>query len=171
MKAKMKQIKPKMKQILMVIAVIFIVLLTYMALVMRVINTEEGALADYARSIAGLSEVEEVIDLHRFHGTESYVVAQVVLRDGQEFYYFVREETVKYYVASEDLVEEEQVLATMWSTISDEGISQMEAELIGIQLGILNEDVVFEVRVRLDEQVHYVVVDGRTGDVLLHFTH
>jgi len=171
MKFKMKQIKPKMKQIFMVTAVVAIVLLIYATLIMRVANSEEGELADYAQSIAELSEVEEVINVHRFNGIESYVVAHVLLRDGQEFYYFVREETVKHYVASDDLLEEEQVLAIMQRAILDDEEDRTEVELVAIQLGILNDDVVFEVRVRLDAHIHYVVIDGQNGDVLLHFNH
>jgi len=171
MKSKIKWIKSRMKQIFVGVAVIIIVALIYVALVMRYANREAGELAHYAQSIEELPEVERVMDMHRFNGMESYVVAHVLLSDGQEFYYFVREETVEHYVASDELMEEERVLAIMQRAILDYNEDAVEVDLIGIQLGMINNEVVFEVRVRLNEQIHYVVINGEDGEVVLHFNH
>jgi|GEM_PF-1446769 len=171
MKSKVKQIKSHMKQILMVVAGIAVMALIYVVLMIRYADSGERELRQYTRSIEDLPEVEHVINIQRFNGIESYVVVHVMLVDGQEFYYFVRDETVKHYVASDDLIGEERALRVMNGVILDYDEEASEVEVMEIQLGVIDDEVIFEIRVRLQQQVHYVVINGLNGEVLLHFNH
>lgn len=152
----------KIKWIILIILSIGIILLTYAMTLLRYAETEVEALERYRLSLASLPEVEEVREVHRFNGLESYIVASIVLERGYDVYYFVFDDTVQHFFFASDLITEEEALQIAMSLIR-------EAEMKRIILGILNEMPIFEVQMELEDEIHYIVINALTGSVVMNF--
>ena len=164
--------KAKIKWILLGIVTVIVVVVIYFVSLTRVANQHASMLEGYALSIEGLPEVDRVLDVHQFNGLESYIVSRVRLHDGQEIYYFVRDEVVQHYLPQSDLIREEQARQIAYDTIASalgEASGSQEIEFFLIQVGVLEDVIIFELQARVDEDVHYVIMDGQTGEVILHF--
>lgn len=152
----------KIKWILLGLAVITIIAITYVVSLVRYAETEVTALDHYADSLLALPEVLSVRSIHRFNGLESYLVARVEHESGQDVYFFVREGVVEDYFISSQLINahnaNEIAQRLVWN-----------GEIINTQLGILEGIPIYEVQIKYEDVVHYIVIDARTREVLMNF--
>ena len=147
-----------------IVAAVAVVVIYFLSLISYA-NRQDRELANYASSIAELPEVDSVVSTHRFNGLESYVVAGVVLSDGQEFYYFVRDGTVQEYVARDDLIGESRARSIAYE-VAAEG---QATAFMSVQLGTIGDRAIFEARVEHGGRIHYVVMDALDGEIIMQF--
>jgi len=152
----------KLKWVLFVSLAIGIIVLTYIINLVRYAETEVTALASHAAAVEAMPEVISVRSIHRFNGIESYIVARVEHEIGQDVYLFVREGRVRDYFISALLIDERDAIAIAERLIQD-------GEIIRTQLGRLEEMPIFEVQIRHEEIVHYIVIHAQTSEIVLNF--
>ena len=152
----------KIKWILLGLAAILIIIGTYVVSLVRYADTERIALNNYTASISAMERVVSVFSIHRFNGLESYIVANIEYVNGQEFYFFVRDGEVQHLFLISDLINEAQADLIAQNLIQD-------GEIIKTQLGILEETPIFEVQIEYDGDVHYIVIDAETSEIILNF--
>lgn len=152
----------KIKWVLLGFAVIMMIAVTYVVSLVRYAETEVTALNHYAESLLALPEVVSVQSIHRFNGLESYIVAKVEHERGQDVYFFVREGVVEDYFISSRLISEQNANAIAQSLV-------WNGEIIQTQLGILEGTPIFEVKIKSEDVVHYIVIDAQTREVLMNF--
>lgn len=152
----------KIRWILLGFTSVIIILLTYAITLVRYAETEITALAAYQASIENFSEVKSVLNIHRFNGLESYIVAKIEHESGEEIYYFIFDDAVKHYFFARQLLEEQEAENIALNLI-DEG------EIIKVQLGILNETPIFEIQIEQEEKVYYIVINAKNGALIMDF--
>jgi len=129
---------------------------------------ELDSLESFGRTLENFDEVSTVLEISRFNGQESHIVARVVLVNGREFYYFVSENAEHEYVVQEYL--------DAAYVIGPRGAEQIAArtatgEILGTQLGRHAGEPIYEVQIRdANQYVHYVVIHALTGELILHFS-
>lgn len=52
-------------------------------------------LLTYQESLSKLPEVKKVLEISQYNGEEQYYVAKVQLTSGKDYYYFIKDNTVK----------------------------------------------------------------------------
>jgi len=152
----------KIKWLLLGFIAISIITVTYIVSVVRYAETERTALNDYAESLLALLEVESVQSIHRFNGQESYIVANVEHVDGQKLYFFVRDGSIQYYFIASELIHADDANMIAKNLIQN-------GEIINTQLGILDETPIFEIQIRYEELVHYIIINAQTREVVMNF--
>jgi len=153
----------KIKWILLGLVAILIIIGTYVVSLVRYAETEVTALDNYTASILARPEVVSAQSIHRFNGLESYIVALIEHESGQDVYFFVRDATVQHIFIASDLINESDA-NTIAQTLVRNG------EIINTQLGILEETPIFEVQIRDEDTVHYIVIDAQTSEVIMNFS-
>ena len=152
----------KLKWIVLGLVAIGIIVLTYIVTLVRYAETEVTAMIAYTASIEAMPEVVSVQQVHRFNGLESYIVARVEHENGEDVYFFVRDGEVQEWFFSAELIDENAANVIAERLIRD-------GEIIKTQLGILEENPIFEVQIRDEETVHYIIIHAQTRVVIMHF--
>ena len=152
----------KIKWLLLGVASIGIIVVTYLVTLVRYAETEVDALETYRLSLEAMSEVVSVTSIHRFNGLETYIVASVIHESDQELYFFVQEGSVQAYFVSTQLITEAQA-----KRIAQDSFRQ--GEIIHTQLGILREMPIFEVQIKDEAVVHYLIINAQTGEIIMNF--
>ena len=145
----------------MVLTIIVVILSSVLVLFSYVFGHEKG-LMNYQASLSKLPEVESVIRISEYGGMESYYVAQVVLINGSEQYYFIKDNVVEYHVPVEDLLTGEQAASYAMSNVGSGIVKHY-------YLGIKDETPIYEVMISSDKGEHYVIIDAKTGKLVSHF--
>ena len=124
---------------------------------------ELDSLEAYSRALESHDEVSNVLEISRFNGQESHIVARVELVDNRKFYYFVSGKKVQDYLDVAYVIgyrAAEQIAA-----------SSATGEILNTQLGLHAGDPIYEVQIRdANQQVHYVIIHALTGELILHFS-
>lgn len=152
----------KIKWILLGLASVIIIVITFLVTLVRYADEEVDALNFYRLSIEAMPEVVSVEEIHRFNGLDTYIVANVRHENGQNIYFFVQDGAVVHYFFATQLIEQEEAIS-----VTDQLFR--EGELFHIQLGVIGEIPIYEVQIKDDGEVHYVVIDAQTGNVLMNF--
>lgn len=153
----------KIKWILLGFVAIMIISITYVVSLVRYAGVEVATLNDYKTSLLALPEVVDVQSIHRFNGLESYIVARIEHESGEDVYFFVREGVVEDYFISSRLIDEGNANAIAQSLV-------WNGEIIKTQLGILEGVPIFEVQIRDEGVVYYIVIDAQTREILMNFS-
>ena len=85
-----------------------------------------------------------------------------MLTSNKEYYYFIKDNTVDFSYPVEELMTPEQ--AAQKSPVADSARHSKT-----LLLRIYDEKPVYEVLVSLGDEEHYIIIDAKTGDVLLQF--
>ena len=153
--------KKKMKWIALSLVVVLLAVMVYMAFLVRHAESEAQVLTDIKHALEATSEVESVRDIHRFNGLEAYVVALVELADRQTAYFFIRDGVVVHYAAEDELLNAALAIEL--------ALYEVDGEVHHAQMGILEETPIFEVQIRVDDALHFVVLDATTAEVKMTF--
>jgi len=137
-------------------------ILTYIVTLVRYAETENFRLDQYRISIAAMSEVELVHSVHRFNGLESYIVATITHENGEDIYFFIRDGGVQHFFFTADLINLETA-----NTIARQQLPA--GQIHRTQLGIINQTPIFEVQINYDDNVHYVVINAETQEIIMQF--
>lgn len=116
----------------------------------------------YQKSLTNLPEVNQVLEISEYSGTESYYVAKVVLTTNQEYYYFIKDNIVEYSYPVDELITSNQAAQEALKTIG-------EGTVTHYYLGIYEQNPVYEVSISSINGEEYVIVDAKNGEVLLQF--
>ena len=144
-----------------VLAIIVVILSSVLILFSYVFGHEKG-LMDYQKSLAQLPEVERVLEIAEYNGTESYYVAKVLLTNESEYYYFIKENVVEYNIPVEELITGEEA--------ANRAVSFAESGTVKhYYLGLENQKPIYEVMLSAEKGEQYLVIDARTGDLVSHF--
>ena len=119
----------------------------------------ENQLLAYARSLANLPEVEEVLAVSEFTGSKRYIVARVRLIGGEEHMYFVHDDVVATQIPVTELIEVESVMMEVFGT----------TDIVRYSLGRHGGDIVYELVANTPEGVNYVVANALSGQVVMSF--
>jgi len=152
----------KLKWVLLVLLSIGIILLTYVVTLLNYAEAEVETLAFYQLAIQDFPEVASVEHIHRFNGIRSYIVANVVLETGYHVYYFIYGDTVESFSFASLLITETEARTIAQNLVP-------HGEIINTQLGILNGIPIFEVQIREDHVVYYIVIYAETGEIKMNF--
>lgn len=152
----------KLKWGFLILLSVGIILLTYVVTLLNYAETEVNALAFYRASVESLPEVATVEHIHRFNGIESYIVAHVVLENGDDAYYFIYENIVQHFFFLSGLITEAEAHDIALNEVLDGEITQT-------QVGILNETPIFEIQIREDDQIYYIIINAQDGQIKLSF--
>ena len=152
----------KIKWILLGFVAILIIIGAYVVSLVRYAEIEQTALAGYTTSLSLMEDVVSVNQVHRFNGLESYIVASIEHESGQEVYFFVRDGRVQHYFFASDLIDEVQADIIAQDLLRN-------GEIINTQLGILAQTPIFEVQIKYEDAVYYIVIDAKTSEVILNF--
>ena len=160
-------------KIYLIIGSIFVIFLIFFGFLLAHVNRYNQELETYKASILQIDEVESILDFQIFHGLDTYVVAKVNLIDNQTFYYFIKDQVVAHYVLTSDLLTENDVLLiakNQWSeTINDFYLSDATKNYT-IKLGVLEQQVIYEVSVTFENETHFIVIDAVEGAIILNFS-
>ncbi len=145
----------------MVLTIIVVILSALLILFSYVLGYEKG-LMNYQASLSKLPEVESVVRISEYNGVESYYVAEVVLINGSEQYYFIKDNVVEYHVPVEELLTGEEAASYAMANVGAGIVKHY-------YLGIEDETPIYEVMISSDKGEHYVIVDAKTGKLVSHF--
>ena len=144
------------------VLLIIVILCSGLILLASYVLQYNKTLMTYQKSLANLPEVSEVLEIAEYSGQVQYYVAKVLLTSNKEYYYFIKDNTVDFSYPVEVLMTPEQAAQKALSLIG-QGIVKH------YYLGIYDEKPVYEVLVSLGDEEHYIIIDAKTGDVLLQF--
>ena len=154
-------LKKKIIWFIIGVLVILVVLLGYVGSLVEYAETEVRLINNVSASLEAMSGIDSVESIHRFNGLESYIVARV-LYDQQEVYFFVRDGTIQHYIGSAEMLAESDAQNIAVNFISGGDIHHT-------QLGIIGETPIFEVQIALGDARHYVVINAKSGNVIMNF--
>lgn len=158
-----KKFLKKLKWVVLALTVLSVGLLVYGLSLVRYAEEEVLSLSNYEQAIAGMSEVVAVNHIHRFNGRQSYIVANVTHESGQLLYFFVHDGQVVHYELAEALKDVDAA-----TTIATELVGA--DDVLVARLGLLDGVAIFEIQINAENEVHYVILDAKTFEVLLNFT-
>ncbi len=84
------------------------------------------------------------------------------MTSGKDYYYFIKDNTVKLSCETKDLMTKKQVEEKVANVI-DQGVIKH------YYLGVYGETPIYEVLVTNDKGDFYVILDAKTSEVLLQF--
>ncbi|MDE5977353.1 MAG: PepSY domain-containing protein [Turicibacter sp.] len=145
------------RSILLIIVIIGSSLLLFSSYVLKYPNQ----LMTYQASLAHLPEVSEVLEIAMYEGQEEYYVAKVLLTSGKEYYYFIKDNTVEISCPVEEIMTPEQA--------EQKALALVQGRSKHYYLGIYDESIIYEVLISANDYECYVILDAKTGDVLLQF--
>ena len=103
----------------------------------------------------------EVLEIAEYSGCRAVLCGKSLLTSNKEYYYFIKDNTVDFSYPVEELMTPEQAAQKALSLIA-QGIVKH------YYLGIYDENQFMGALVLGDEE-HYIIIDAKTGDVLLQF--
>ena len=140
-----------------------VVVLFYVAALVGYAENRTTQLALYGESLRALDEVETVVSISHFYGLHAYIVARVILIDGREMYYFVRDGQVRNFLEVTDMQPAQVLQSRALAEIGGGATTR------GTQLGMHLGTAVLEVELEIDDVRHIVLVDAVTAEVILAF--
>lgn len=144
------------------VLLIIVILCSGLILLASYVLQYNKKLMTYQKSLANLPEVSEVLEIAEYSGQEQYYVAKVLLTSNKEYYYFIKDNTVDFSYPVEELVTPEQAEQKALSMVN-QGTSKH------YYLGIYDGKPAYEVLVSSGDKDNYILIDAKTGDVLLQF--
>ncbi len=152
----------KNKRLKRIVLLIIVILFSGLILLASYVLQQNKQLMTYQKSLTNLPEVSQVLSISEYYGEDPYYVAKVLLTTNQEYYYFVKDNTVEYSYPIEDLMTAEDATQKALSVVGN-GITKH------YYLGIYDGKPAYEVLISLEKQEEYVIIDAQTGEVLLQF--
>jgi len=152
----------KIKYVLWALLTCVIILFFASARLFQNYLSEQAQLDRFRQSLYELPEVESVLELHWFHGLVSTLVAEVEHINGEIIYYFIQDGLVEYYFFQNDLISESNA-----GSLAQDFLP--EAQIHQITLGILHDIPIYEIMVRLDNTLHYVIITALDSQIKMHF--
>jgi len=157
-----RQILKRISVTVLLAVIITGAVLTYIVTLVRYAETETTALNQYRLSVAAMADVKAVHSIHRFNGLESYIVATITHENGENLYFFIRDGQVLHFFFTTDLISIETANSIATGQIPN-------GQIHHTQLGIIHETPIFEVQINYDGNVHYVVINAITQEVIMQF--
>lgn len=155
MKKKNKRLKRSLLLIIVIVTSSILILASYVLQYNKQLMT-------YQKSLTNLPEVNQVLEISEYSGTESYYVAKVVLTTNQEYYYFIKDNIVEYSYRVDELITSNQAAEKALKTIGKGTVTHY-------YLGIYEQNPVYEVSISSTNGEEYVIVDAKNGEVVLQF--
>jgi len=120
-------------------------------------------LSSYQQSIENLVEVDQVLDFSHYTGQEAYFVARIQRTDGEQYYYFVKDDIVAHQVLVADVI-----TADIAQSVAMESVGS--GSILSHQLGIYHDKPIYEVKLRTNEGTDYVIINALTMEIVFQFT-
>ncbi len=146
------------RAVLLIVVLLAIGVISFASYVLKY----DKQLLTYQESLSKLPEVKKVLEISQYNGEEQYYVAKVQLTSGKDYYYFIKDNTVKLSCETKDLMTKKQVEEKVANVI-DQGVIKH------YYLGVYGETPIYEVLVTNDKGDFYVILDAKTSEVLLQF--
>ncbi|HAX72641.1 MAG TPA: hypothetical protein DCY20_03885 [Firmicutes bacterium] len=141
---------------------IFLIVLTVIAsfttMLLAYVAGYEKDLMVYQESLAKLPEVNSVLEIAKYNGTEQYYVAKVKLINETEHYYFIKDNVVEYNVETKNILSTDVIVNNV--------MNQIQGDIKHYYLGIHEEKPIYEVVVSTQNQEVYVLVDAMSGELV-----
>ncbi len=119
---------------------------------------KEHELKEYATSLTMLPEVNEVLSISTFQGSNMYYVAKVRLQNETEQYYFIQDDVVVYHQDVTEFLAIETILSAAQRVV--------QGDVKHYYLGLFEDRPIYEVVIGTSNAEHYVIVDAITADVV-----
>lgn len=152
----------KSKWLKRIVLSIIVVILSSLLILFSYVLGHEKSLMDYQESLAQLPEVERVVEIAEYNGTESYYVAKVLLVNEDEHYYFIKENVVEYNIPVEELITGGEAANRALSFAGSGTVKHY-------YLGLENKKPIYEVMLSAEKGEQYLMIDAKTGELISHF--